>query len=225
MLTFDKASHSYRNIYTDELYTSATTLINKYKKKFDADYYAKKAADKEGVTPEEIKARWKKMNDESKVKGSNIHEAIDVFNKTGEIAEPYKELLASISALNLYDVSKIKCEELVYNHSYKLAGTADIIEDLGSNFNVYDFKTNKKFNLHSPYGAQLLSPVSHLSECEYNIYALQLSLYAFMYKSMTGKRVGKLAVIYLNANNGAEIYHAPYLHSDIKNLLDHHAQN
>lgn len=222
MLAFDKASHSYRNVYTDELYTSATTLINKFKKKFDADFHAKRTAEKEGVTPEEIKARWKKMNDESKIKGSNIHEAIDVFNKTGEINEQYKELLASIASLGLYDVSRIKCEELVYNHNYKLAGTADIIEDLGSYFNVYDFKTNKKFNLFSPYGSCLLDPVSHLSECEYNIYALQLSLYAFMYKSMTGKRIGQLAVIYLTADNKTQVYHAPYLHTDINNLLNYH---
>ena len=221
MLAFDKASHSYRNIFTDEQYVSATTLINKFKKKFDADFHAKRAADKEGVTPEEIKMRWKKMNDESKVKGSAIHEAIDVFNRTGEIHEQYKELLASVASLNLYDVSKIKCEELVYNHDHKLAGTADIIEDLGSYFNVYDFKTNKKFNLFSPYGSALLAPVSHLSDCEYNIYALQLSLYAFMYKSMTGKRVGKLAIIYLNSSNQTEVYQAPYLHTDIKNLLQH----
>ncbi|NBW57987.1 hypothetical protein EB118_23415 [bacterium] len=221
MLAFDKASHSYRNIYTDEQYVSATTLLNKFKKKFDADFHAKRTAAKEGVTPEEIKARWKKMNEESKVKGSAIHEAIDAFNKTGEINDQYKDLLASVAALGLYDVSKIKCEELVYNHVFKLAGTADIIEDLGSSFNVYDFKTNKKFNLFSPYGANLLDPVSHLSDCEYNIYALQLSLYAFMYKSMTGKRVGKLAIIYLTPESKTEIYQAPYLYTDIKNLLVH----
>jgi hypothetical protein len=222
MLAFDKASHSYKNTCTNESYISATTFISKFKKKFDADFHAKRAAEKEGVTPEEIKARWKKMNDASKVKGSNIHEAIDAFNKTGAIEEQYKELIASIAALGLYDVAKTKCEELVYNHAYKLAGTADIIEDCGSNFNVYDFKTNKKFNLYSPYGATLLDPISHLSECEYSIYALQLSLYAFMYHSMTGKRVGKLAVIYLTAENKTEVYHTPYLLTDVKRMLDYH---
>lgn len=223
MLVFDKASHSYRNAHTKEQYVSATTLIGKFKKKFDADYYAKKSAEKEGVTPEEIKARWKKMNDESKVKGSNIHDAIDTFNKTGVINEQYKELIVAVSALGLYDLTKTKCEELVYNHSYKLAGTADIIEDLGSYFNVYDFKTNKKFNLSSPYGATLLDPLAHLSECEYNIYALQLSLYAFMYNSMTGKKVGKLAVIYLTPENKTEVYNSPYLYTDVKKMLDYNA--
>lgn len=225
MLSFDRASHSYRNIHTNEEYTSATTLINKFKKKFDADYYAKKTADKEGVTPEEIKARWKKMNDESKVRGSNIHEAIDVFNKTGEKNEEYKDLIDAIDALSLYDKTKIKCEELVYNHEFRLAGTADIIEDLGSVFNIYDFKTNKKFNLYSPYGSTLLTPLSHHSESEYSIYALQLSLYAFMYKSMTGKRVGKLAIVYLAPDNKPEVFTAPYLYTDIKKMLEHHVQN
>lgn len=223
MLTFDKASHSYRNAHTNEQYISATTLINRFKKKFDADFHAKRAAEKEGVTPEEIKARWKKINDESKVKGSNIHDAIDDYNKTGVINEQYKEIIAAISALGLYDVSKSKCEELVYNHPYKLAGTADIIEDQGSYFNVYDFKTNKKFNLSSPYGATLLDPLTHLSECEYSIYALQLSLYAYMYNSMTGKRVGKLAIIYLTPENKTEVYNTPYLYTDILKMLNYNA--
>jgi hypothetical protein len=223
MLSFDKVTHSYKNIHTGDAYVSATTLINKFKKKFDADFYAKKSAEKEGVTPEEIKARWKKMNDESKVKGSSIHEAIDAFNTTGKINEQYKELLLALEALNLYDLKKTKCEELVYNHDYRLAGTADIIEDMGSSFNVYDFKTNKKFNLNSLYNSYLLDPISHLSECEYNIYALQLSLYAFMYKSMTGKRVGKLAIVYLNSNNKPEVYNTPYLYTDIQKMLNYNA--
>lgn len=225
MLKFDKASHTYKNIHTDAEYTSATTLINKFKKKFDADFFAKKTALKEGVTPEEIKARWKQMNDASKTKGSNIHEAIDKFNKTGTKTEEYKELIEAIDQLKLYDLTKTKCEELVYNHDYKLAGTADVIEDLGSVFNVYDFKTNKRFNLHSPYGSSLLDPVSHLSDCEYNVYSLQLSLYAYMYKSMTGKRVGKLGIIYLNPENKPEVYNTPYLHTDIKRMLDYNGKN
>lgn len=221
MLKFDKASHSYRNVYTEEEYISATTLIGKFKKKFDTEYHAKKAAEKEGVTPEEIKERWKKINADSKVRGSNIHEAIDIFNKTGDKDKEYETLLNSLELLNAYDRTKSKCETLVYNHNHKIAGTADCIEDLGNVFNVFDFKTNKKFNMYSPYKSYFLDPVSHLSECEYNLYSLQLSLYAFMYQSMTGKRVGKLGILYLDGDNKFNLYHSPYLLTDIKNILNY----
>ena len=50
MLKFDKATHSYKNTFTDLEYVSATTLINKFKKKFDSDFYSKKIAEKEGIS-------------------------------------------------------------------------------------------------------------------------------------------------------------------------------
>ena len=221
MLKFDRASHSYKNIHTNQEYTSATSLINKFKKKFDTDFHAKRVAEKEGVSPEVIKERWKKMNTDSKVKGSNTHEAIDDFNKTGLIDKEYEVILLSLKALDLYDREKSKCEELVYNHHFKLAGTADCIEDCGSTFNIYDFKTNKKFNLFSPYNSFLLDPLGHLSECEYNIYSLQLSLYAFMYSNMTGKNVGKLAAIHIDSENKLNVYNTPYLYSDIIKMFNY----
>jgi hypothetical protein len=221
MLKFDKFSHCYKNIHTEQEYTSATTFISKFKKKFDADFHAKRVAEKEGVTPEEIKERWKKINSESKVRGSNIHSAIDDYNKTGDIDTEYKEVIESLESLKLYDRKNSKCEELVYNHNYKLAGTADCIEDCGSTFNVYDFKTNKKFNLYSQYKSFFLDPISHLSECEYNTYSLQLSLYAFMYQSMTGKNVGKLGILHLDADNKFTVFYSPYLLSDINKMLNY----
>jgi len=221
MLKFDKISHTYKNIFTDIEYTSATTLINKFKKKFDSEFFAKKVADKEGVSPDEIKKRWNTMNAQSKTRGSKIHDVIDIFNKTGDIDPEHKDIIDSLISLNLYDSKKSKCEELVYNHVYRIAGTADVIEDLGNTFNVYDFKTNKRFNLVSNYKSFLLDPIGHLSECEYNIYSLQLSLYAFMYHTMTGKIVGKLGVVYLNSDNKFELYYTPYMFSDIMKMLSY----
>jgi len=226
MLKFDKFSHCYKNIHTEQEYTSATTFISKFKKKFDADFHAKWVAEKEGVTPEEIKERWKKINSESKVRGSNIHSAIDDYNKTGDIDPEYKEVIESLESLKLYDRKNSKCEELVYNHNYKLAGTADCIEDCGSTFNVYDFKTNKKFNLYSQYKSFFLDPISHLSECEYNTYSLQLSLYAFMYQSMTGMRVNQLGVMYYEReSNRFNYYPVPYLKNDILIMLNYYEKN
>lgn len=221
MLKFDKIRHCYRNIHTNEEYISATTLIGKFKKKFDVEFFAKKTAAKEGVTVEEVKAKWQKINSDSKVRGSSIHSAIDEYNKTGDKPQEFKDILDSLESLKLYDRSIVKCEELVYNHNYHLAGTADCIEDLGTTFNVYDYKTNKKFNMYSQYNSFFLDPVSHMSDCEYNTYALQLSLYAYMYQSMTGKRVGKLGIAYLDSEHKFNVYYSPYLLTDVQKILNY----
>jgi hypothetical protein len=125
------------------------------------------------------------------------------------------------------DDDTLLVEEKLYNHSYKLAGTADIIrlEDKGG-FSVFDLKTNKKFNLYNQYSEYLLSPLSHLSACEYITYTLQLSLYAFMYQSMTGRNVNQLGIIYYNKEEKDFLYYpAPYMKADVQNLLDYYAKN
>ena len=85
---------------------------------------------------------------------------------------------------------KVYSEELVWVDEYKVAGTADlIIEHNDYEFSVGDFKTNKSIDFCSKYGDRLLDPVSHLSDCNYNIYSLQLSLYAYLFSLRTGKKI------------------------------------
>jgi hypothetical protein len=198
MLVFDPVSHTYKNAYTGEQYTSATTLLHKYKKPFQADIIAERVAKKENTTVEAIKAKWKKANDDSKVYGTSIHAAIETYNKTGKYDTEFTDVIQAYIDLDL--ISKdddLLVEHQVYAHEYKIAGTADIIrlEDKGG-FSIFDIKTNKKFNLYSQYNEYLLSPVDHLPACEYSIYGLQLSLYAYMYQGITGRKVNQLGVIY-----------------------------
>ena len=60
---------------------------------------------------------------------------------------------------------------LEFNDDEGVAGTADIIEDLPPEtllFNVWDFKTNKRFNYENKYGEFLHFPLDHLAHCQYN---------------------------------------------------------
>lgn len=228
MLKFDPVSHSYLNPYTDENYISTTQLISKFKKPFDVEKVSKRVADKEGVTQEEIKERWKKINNDSKVYGQKIHSVLEDYNSAKIVADGYEDLISAYKKIRVItDDDTLLVEEKLHNHLYKLAGTADIIrlEDKGG-FSVFDLKTNKKFNLYNPYSEYLLSPLQHLSSCEYTTYALQLSLYAFMYQSMTGRNVNQLGVIYYNKEEKEFLYYpTPYMRSDVLLMLDFYAKN
>ena len=46
---------------------------------------------------------------------------------------------------------------------------------------IFDWKTNKKMNYRSKYQNMMLDPISHLEECEFSTYSLQLSLYNIYY--------------------------------------------
>lgn len=228
MLKFDPISHSYINPFTEEIYISATQLISKFKKPFDVEKMSKKVADKEGVSQDEIKERWKKINSDSKVYGSKIHGVLEDYNSAGIVTSGYEDLIKSYENLNIIGLEdKLLVEEKLFNHTFKIAGTADIIrlEDRGG-FSVFDLKTNRKFNLYNQYSEFLLHPLSHLTACEYTTYALQLSLYAFMYQGMTGRNVNQLGVIYYNKEEKNFLYYpTPYLKADVAVILEHYAKN
>ena len=228
MLKFDPIAHTYVNPYAEEAYISTTQLISKFKKPFDIEKVSKRVAEKEGVTQEEIKERWKKINNDSKIYGQKIHSVLEDYNSAKIVTEGYEDLIKSYKKLNiLSDDDTLLVEEKLYNHLFKIAGTADIIrlEDKGG-FSIFDLKTNKKFNLFNPYSEYLLTPLTHLSSCEYTTYALQLSLYAFMYQGMTGRNVNQLGIMYYNKEENEFLYYpTPYMKNDIIALLDFYAKN
>ena len=102
-------------------------------------------------------------------------------------------------------------ETILFSEKHELAGTADIIEDCGDYFNVWDFKTNKKINYVSDYGHWLNPPLTYLSDCQYNIYGLQMSIYAYMFQMETGKKVGRMALFTLTPKKTMNLKLYPYL--------------
>jgi hypothetical protein len=225
MLVFDPVSHSYKNEFTGEFYTSATTLIHKYKKPFDTEKMAARVAKKEGITVEEVKAKWKEGNDKSKDYGTELHTVIEQYLKTGIVESSYTDFVQSYIDLDIVTrKDELLVEERLYSHEYKIAGTADIIRnEKDGGFSVFDLKTNKKFNLYNPYNEFLLAPLQHLTASEYSIYSLQLSLYAYMYQHLTGRRVNNIGVTYYDRNiNKFFYYPMPYMKFEIKALLEHY---
>jgi len=225
MLVFDPIKHVYTNQYTGEEYISVTTLLNKFKKQFDSQAISERIAKRDGGTPEEIRAKWKQHNDESKKYGSLIHSIIEKYNKTQVVTEGYDALIASYKNLEIIgEDDQILSEEQLYSHTHKLAGTADIIrlEEKGG-FSVFDIKTNKKFNFYSPYNEKLLYPIEHLSACEYTSYSLQLSMYAYMFEGITGRKLNQLGIIYYDRTaNKFTFYPVVYMKTDILKILDHY---
>ena len=76
-------------------------------------------------------------------------------------------------------------EHLVYLKSAGICGQADRVEVVGNHLNIYDYKTNKEIKTKGFTNWQgitdtLKNPLNHLDNCNFNHYALQLSLYMYM---------------------------------------------
>ena len=221
MIKFDKNLHAYTNAYTDLKYFSVTSLINSYKEPFDVEKFSKIVAKKKGISQDEVKKEWNTVRENACTFGTDSHKKIECYIDSD--GEEYKDdpLVIKFLEISDIDIKDVKNEFIVYSNEYRVAGTADFIVDSGAHFNVYDLKTNKNFRVNSKYNKYLYSPLSHLSECEYNIYSLQVSTYAYLYSAMTGKYVRNLRMFWYDKDmNEFKMFETPYLHTDVLNMLN-----
>lgn len=224
-IIFDPKAHTYTHKATGEKLISVTTLLSKFKKPFDRDRHATRVANREGVPKEMVLEMWEDEKNKACTRGTEIHKLLEEYIKSGETVENYGWLFKSYDRAverHIDKFDKILSETLVYDEMFKVSGTTDLIyEHKDNEFTLGDFKTNKKFKFSSPFREKMLKPLDHFHVCEFNTYALQLSMYAYMYEKLTGKKCRKCIIFYLNDDRFSG-YHVNYLKSDVENLFKYY---
>ena len=224
-IVLDHSTHTYTNIHNDEKYMSVTTLIGKYKKPFDKDYWSKKIADRDGKDQDQVLKEWETITKTAQNRGTNIHSIMENYLKEQFIPQGYEELIKSFDKKCVGVIksnSNILCEHTVYSHDYKLAGTADVIVENSDLFYILDFKTNKKFNFNSKYNDYFYAPLDYLQQCEFTTYTIQLSIYAYLHEQLTGKKCAGLKIFYLREFDNKTFWQdiaALYMKSTVLDLL------
>ena len=208
MVTFKERTHQYFNDNGEEYY-SVTKFLHCFEAPFDKYGISLNVARKEGVTQEEILKRWKEKSIAACEYGTAIHAKMEDYIKTGRREEGYEGLYQSFDDALGRDIKYAKAvhsEHILWNDQAKIAGTADLIVDLQDNeFLVADFKTNGKFDFFSAYGNRMKDPVAHLSSCNYTIYSLQLSVYAYFHSLLTGRKCRNLLILYKEGERWTKI--------------------
>lgn len=225
---FNAKEHTYKDPKEGFEYCSVTRWVEKFKPFFDEQEIAKRVARNEGVPVELVLESWKKKRDDSAVFGTKIHKVLESYLSKKKIVYPqYKEIINNFKELNITLDAKIcKFESLVYSKKHRIAGTSDIIalNKDKKTFNVYDYKTNKQFRYTSPFGQTMEKPLDHFPCAEYYSYALQLSMYAFLYKLMSGLEPLRLKIFWYKRNEPENyekiagkwyIINVPYLEEEI----------
>lgn len=211
-VVFDNESHTYTK--NKKKLISVTTFINKYKNKFDSDFFSKKVALKEGKTQNEILDLWSAKAKKSVEIGTAIHKIFEdyingdyaVLNNEIQIEfielpfnyyiEFHNKAKVSIKFIKDFFVTKrlipIYTEYIVYNDY--LAGQIDLIcKDLKGNYYILDFKTNEKIEKFS-YNKKMLNEFYFLNDSNYYQYSLQLSIYKKMFAE---NKINKLYIIHI----------------------------
>ena len=201
-IIFKEETHQYFNTENNREYLSGTKFLHLFEPPFDKYGISKRVALKEGKTQQQVLDEWDAISKQACEYGTATHLLMENYIKFGEINDEYPSLYDTFNDCvgKTYQVAEaIHSEVLLWIDEYEIAGQADLIIDHPNNeFSVGDFKTNKKIEFYSAYGNRMLPPVDHLSQCQHNLYALQLSLYAYMYSLRTGRKLRHIFLMHCN---------------------------
>jgi hypothetical protein len=221
-----KESHRY---FSDDgiEYRSVSSILSDLKPKFDLEQKALEYSLKKKISYDEVLKLWDDKKNIGLKYGTDVHENIEEYFKNKNIINPkYSEIVKEV-----YDraFSENGCNELIcFNKDKKICGTADYVVFHDNFFDIFDFKTNLKFNFENQFENKfLLGIVSHLPNSEYFIYAMQLSFYAKMIEDLTGLSCRFLNIFWLKRLIDTKLvfkakwlkYTVPFLKEEVENVL------
>lgn len=235
-----ESTHTYVNELKPNMqYISATTLIGKYHEPFDLEYHSARVAARLGKTQDEVKSEWARTNRVANEFGTAFHKVMEDYLLSNKLYIPRNnnehKMIKSFESLGICKKGVVKPEYIMsyeFDHEVGLAGTSDVIEDVdfygnGSyddkRFNVWDFKTNKKFKFETPYQTDWMRfPIAHLSYTHLNAYTLQMSIYALMYEKESGRRCNRMGLLYWDrAAEEFNLINVPYMKMEAQAVIDH----
>lgn len=234
-VTLDHESHIYSS-NTGITFKSVSALIEQFVPFFDFEQKSYDYSIKHGIPVEEVRANWREKNKLSTVYGKKIHGTIEklLTEKTFcHKEEIYNSVLKEVEKL-IEKGSKFTSEKIIHNEEYKIAGTSDLIIERKDDFDIVDFKTNKKIKFDNNFDdGTLLFPLNHIPNAEFFKYSLQLSLYAYMHELSSKKRLYRLLIYWFkrkkpddyNSYEGTWVRMAlPYLKEEAKLMLEYGAK-
>lgn len=245
VMSLDEETHIYRNSERPDMrFTSVTTVLEQYHEPFNEDFHAARVAAKLGTTKEAVIAEWRAINKQANEYGTGIHQVMERFllspHKLYIPRDDFEMLLIQKfndvcheNKLTLINSNQVKPEHIMFldytgfhldpEQEAGLAGTSDIVEDVDDDkFNVWDFKTNKKFDFDSKFNEWMRYPVNHLNYSKYTIYSLQISIYAVMYERETGRKFNRGGLFYWDRNKETwSLIPVIYMKRDAEMVLNH----
>jgi ATP-dependent exoDNAse (exonuclease V) beta subunit len=262
---FKSQNHKYESVDSSEVieWTSVTSFISKYKKPFDAQTVAEKSSKSKkskwyGMSVQDILQAWENESTRAIDQGNWYHNQREADLLQLNTIERHGCILPIIRPLITDDIKYAPPQKLqegmypehfVYLKSAGICGQSDLVEVAKGEVNITDYKTNKEIKKESyvnweGISQKMLSPVSHLDDCNFWHYALQLSTYMYIILKHNPKlKPGKITIhhvlFYTDGTDkfGNPItklddqgeplvkkivpYDLPYLKAEVINLIKH----
>jgi len=195
---------------------SVTTFIGQFKKPFERDFWAERSAKKENVQLQDILDKWDSISLRACNKGSKFHAFAENYINNKILTNTIYDFDLDLEAYNkiesqfldFYEESKenlipVRSELCVGSRDLGICGMVDQLyySNTLKGLVIFDWKTNKKMNYRSKYQNMMLDPISHLEECEFSTYSLQLSLYRYIIEYETNLEIKDCFIVWFNEKN------------------------
>lgn len=202
---FIEESHQYISDDDKEL-ISVSAFTERFKNKVDWKAVATKVAAKktrlgEPTTTQEVLAKWERKRDLAAAIGTAYHsirenDAHDTPNfydiKCNVEFCPIIENVKWSIPINKLENNTEYRELMIYDMEHMICGQADKVIVVNKKINIWDYKTDAKIDFKAFSSkwvepSMLLCPLSHLEECNANVYSIKMSMYMYLlWKSNKG---------------------------------------
>lgn len=225
LLAFDAASHIYT--YCGEVFKSVTTLVDECFKQFDAEYWSARKAPSLGMTPAQLRAKWRAVGEEARNLGTQMHCKIERYylglpNTTDDTYRLFEQFATQ------YHLTPYRTEWAIYDEDSHVAGTLDFLDYADGKFIIYDWKRSDKVVSActgepiktNRWGEHAFAPIANIPDTTYWHYALQVSIYRYLLEKNYEINVeeSRLAVFHPNCGR-PYVINVPYLRDEVIKLL------
>jgi hypothetical protein len=244
-IVYQDKTHQYFNLEGVE-YKSVSRALNGIKVPFDrmkmSGIMANKIAMEQGISVEKAQEgllkQWDKKKDDSIDKGNYVHDSMERYSLSGKYDEEMKDAVMFLQDI-LKDYYRFYPEVIIHSHTYRMAGRTDMaLQRQNSKVPVIDFldyKSNSEKGIQFDsigrktipirhYNKFFLPPFDYLEDCNYTLYALQLSIYAFMAIERLGIKVGKLAILFVDNDFQPSLIPIPFMYQEAKMICEMNIQ-
>lgn len=231
---YNHAEHRY---YMGNItYRSATQIVEQFRDHFDTEERSAYMEHRYGQTQEYWKQNWKDGNAVSLVRGNNLHDTQEQFlynreysrihNKTFPVFNMRRVFHSHLDYRRMPD--GVYPEMKLWRHDWHIAGRVDkpTLETLDNirYAHIEDYKTNKRIRKEGFNGRKMLYCLSHLDDCEWVHYTLQLSIYQYMLEYFDFQPGVRRIIHFPHEIEGLGVpnpvpYELPYLREEVINML------
>lgn len=179
---------------------------------------------------------WQKENMASTKRGSAIHANLEhsFYSQKENISIQKYGIGGSFTCIEgMTDLSLdngLYPEYLIHydtpDDKLHIAGQIDLLVKQENQFSIIDWKTNKQIKTKSYFdkktktSEKLKYPLSNLDNCNYSVYNMQLSTYAWMIEQNHPElKCKELVLVHFDHNNNMTTYNMPYLKNEVEKMI------